>query len=192
MKRFKVFLAVVTAVFVLVGCAARQSGEESSPDGAASRSEAGTDRPEVTVAVQKSIPFAETADVRESVRKQCNLQTKTPAFVQEFGPRFGVEVRLVEDLDRADAPRKLELAITRIHSPGGGGFGGTRWMQVEGTLTENGRTVGSVASRRLTTGGYFAMYKSTCDIIGRSSRAIGEDLARWLADPRDGARLGDL
>jgi len=141
----------------------------------------------VTVAVSRSIPFAPEARVREPVREQCELQTKTPSFIREFGPDYGVEVRLVEDLARTDVDRRLHLEITGIHAPAGGGFAGGMWMQVEG-----GRTVATVASRRITSGGYFAQFKGTCDIVGRCSRAIGRDLARWLADPRDGARLGNL
>lgn len=193
MDRFRIVFAALACVLLLAGCAARGTNEGASST-AESAAEEGSTTPQttVTVAVQRSIPFAEDAEVRQAVREQCELQTKTPSFIQKNGPRHGVNVELVDDLSRADADRRLHLTIVNVRAGAGGGFAGGMWMQVEGRLTENGRTIATVKNRRVTTGGYFSQFKGTCDIIGRCTQAIGQDLAKWLADPRDGARLGNL
>ncbi len=192
-NRIRTVLAALACVLLLAGCASRGSNQGAA-NGSRTASEGGSDAPKttVTVAVQKVIPFAEEAEVREPVRKQCDLQTKTPAFIQKFGPENGVNVELVDDLNAANAARRLHLEIVNVHAGPGGGFAGGMWMQVEGRLTENGRTIATVQNRRVTTGGYFSQFKGTCDIIGRCTEAIGRDLAGWLADPEDGAKLGNL
>lgn len=193
MDRFRIVLAALACVLLLAGCAARGSNDGASGSTESTAEEgSAAPRASVTVAVQRSIPFADEAEVRQPVREQCELQAKTPSFIQKNGPRHGVNVELVDDLSRAKADRRLHLTIVNVHAGPGGGFAGGMWMQVEGRLTENGRTIATVKNRRVTTGGYFSQFKGTCDIIGRCTEAIGQDLAKWLADPRDGARLGNL
>lgn len=185
MPRFTQLISIVLVLGLSLGCASRQSNNTS--DSAQTQSVSGP-----PVAVQETIPFSEDADVRQAVKDQCELQTKTPNFVKVFGRRNGIDVQLVDNLDKTDIDRKLYLTITEAHAPAGGGFSGLKWMIVDGELHENGKKIADVKSRRNTTGGYFAAYKGTCDIIGRSTEAIGQDLANWLKDPRDDARLGDL
>jgi hypothetical protein len=134
--------------------------------------------------VLRSIPFAKGTEIRQPVRDQCQLETKVPAFIAEFGS----DVVLV---DRLGGGRALELVITEVHAPGGGGFSGPKWMTVKGTLREQGRVVGSFRAKRYTTGGAFAGFKGTCSIIGRCTKAIGRDIAAWLESPGMDSKLGD-
>lgn len=182
MRRLTQLCSMVLVLGLVIGCASRQQASQE-------------DQQEVSgepIAVQEVIAFSENSNVRNAVKEECKLQTKTPKFVQKFGKREGLNVKIVEDLDDTDIDRKFRIVITEAHAPAGGGFSGLKWMIAEGTLIENGREVASVKSRRNTTGGYFAAYKGTCDIIGRSTEAIGQDFAGWLTNPQDGARLGDL
>lgn len=39
---------------------------------------------------------------------------------------------------------------------------------------------------------YFGLPKSTCSMVGNVTYALGGDIMRWLHQPIDGARLGDL
>lgn len=184
MRRLTQLFSLLLVLGLVFGCASRQ---EQSSSQETTRTISGE-----PIAVQKNIPFSENSNVRDAVRAECKLQTKTPHYVEVFGKRKGLKIKLVEDLDTTNIDRKLHLTITEAHAPAGGGFSGLKWMIVEGTLTENGRKIADVKVRRNTTGGYFAAYKGTCDIVGRCTEAIGQDLANWLQDPTDGARLGDL
>jgi len=134
--------------------------------------------------VLRAIPFAKSAEVRQAVRDSCKLETKVPGFIAQFGS----DVVLVDQLGGG---RVLELAITQVHAPGGGGFSGPKWMTVTGTLREGGRAVGSFRAKRFTTGGVFAGFKGTCAIIGRTTKVIGSDIAAWLENPGMDSKLGD-
>lgn len=64
-------------------------------------------------------------------------------------------------------------------------------MLVRGDLYENGQKKATVLSLRATGGGYMSEFKSSCAIIGRCTEVIGDDIAGWLRNPEDGARIGD-
>ena len=134
--------------------------------------------------VLRAIPYAKGVEVRQAVRDQCQLETKVPGYIAEFGS----DVVLV---DRLGGGRVLELAITEVHAPGGGGFSGPKWMTVTGSLREGRRVVGTFRAKRFTTGGAFAAFKRTCSIIGRCTKAIGRDIAAWLGNPGMDSKLGD-
>ncbi len=36
------------------------------------------------------------------------------------------------------------------------------------------------------------MFAGSCQVLDRTVEVIGSDLAEWLADPKDNARLGDF
>jgi hypothetical protein len=41
-------------------------------------------------------------------------------------------------------------------------------------------------------GGAFGGFKGNCSVLGRTVRALGEDIAGWLAQPGKDGMLGDL
>ena len=138
--------------------------------------------------ILRSIPIAANAPVPAAVRDQCQLQSKVPEFIQQAA---GSSVELVDGaLDRKKG-RVLELEITEVHAPGGGGFSGPKWMSVKGELYDKGKQIGSFRAKRYSTGGAFAGFKGTCSIIGRCTKAIGADVASWLGAPTPNAELGD-
>ncbi|MDH3212208.1 MAG: hypothetical protein OEM05_06960 [Myxococcales bacterium] len=134
--------------------------------------------------VLRAIPYAQGVEVRQAVRDECQLETKVPGYIAQFGS----DVVLVDQLGGG---RVLELAITEVHAGGGGSFSGPMWMTVTGTLREGRRVVGTFRAKRFTTGGAFAGFKGTCSIIGRSTKAIGRDIAAWLENPGMDSKLGD-
>lgn len=178
-------LAVLVSAFMIAGCASQQSGGNQQSAGYETSSASGP-----AVAVQNVIPFDSQAGIRLEVKKQCRLQTKVPKFVEQYGPEHGVNVQRVENLDASDAARKLRLVIVDLKAPDDW-TDEDAWMLVKGELYENGKKTATVLSLRATEGGAFAEFKSSCAIIGRCTKAIGDDMASWLRDPQDGARIGD-
>lgn len=147
--------------------------------------------PDVTVAALKKIPFSEDANVRDAVRDECKIQTQVPKFLKKFGLNHGIKVKLVDSLDNVNTDQTIEMEISRVHAPGGGGWSGAKSMTVKAKVYEDGSLIGDATAQRHSTGGMFAGYKGTCSIVGRCAEAIGQDLARWLQDPSSDARLGD-
>ena len=140
------------------------------------------------VKVLRSIPFASTAQVPPAVKEQCQLQTKVPEFLSQAA---GANVQLVDGALNRKVGRVLEWVISEVHAPGGGAFSGPKWLTVKGELFDRGKQIGSFRAKRFTTGGAFGAFKGTCSIIGRCSKAVGEDIAKWLAAPTQNAEIGD-
>jgi hypothetical protein len=140
------------------------------------------------VKVQRSIPYASTAQVPPAVKEQCQLETKVPEFLSQAA---GGNVQLVDGALNRKVGRVLEMEISEVHAPGGGAFSGPKWMTVNGALYDRGKQIGSFRAKRYTTGGAFGAFKGTCSIIGRCTKTIGEDIARWLAAPTQNAVIGD-
>jgi hypothetical protein len=116
-----------------------------------------------------------------AVREQCGIQTLLPQAVKSAAP----DVELVSG--RPHGRRTLELTVVDVHAPGGGPFSGPKWMEVQATLREGGKTVATARARRVTSG----PFGGTCDQLQKVARVIGSDLAAWLAAPTPGAALGD-
>ena len=53
------------------------------------------------------------------------------------------------------------------------------------------KAIASFRAKRFSTGGAFGVFKGTCSIIGRCTKAIARDISDWLKHPVDGAELGD-
>ena len=140
------------------------------------------------VKIQRSISFASTAQVPPKVKEECDLQSKIPAFVSQAA---GASVQVVDGALNRKVGRVLEMEITEVHAPGGGAFSGPKWLTVKGELYDRGKQIGSFRAKRYTTGGACGAFKGTCSIIGRCTKTIGEDIAKWLAAPTPNAIIGD-
>jgi hypothetical protein len=138
------------------------------------------------VKVPNPVPFGAEADVREAVRNECQLGEKVASFIAQFGD----DIELVSGHPGKNG-RVLDVKISHVFAPGGGAFSGPKWMELEGTLKQDGKRVASFRAKRFTTGGAFAGFKGTCSIIGRCTKALGKDVAEWLKNPTDNALLGD-
>jgi hypothetical protein len=141
--------------------------------------------PSVTIGL--STPFADSSGVSEKVRGECTLDTRLPRFIQDYARKMGIEVNLGSDTKG----RVLALEFTTIVGPGGGAWSGAKSVTVKGTLTENGKVIGTFIGSRYSGGGIFAMYKGTCSILGRCIKTLGKDIANGLSNPTMDARLGN-
>ena len=140
----------------------------------------------------RATPFAEDADIPKKVRAECTeLQNQMAAYTEEFGREFGVEVELADDIDTQAEGRVLKMEIVEAVSAGNAFIGHQKSTRIRGTLFENGEKVASFKGRRNSMGGAFAGYKGSCSVLGRTVKALGKDVASWLAKPEDDAELGD-
>ena len=145
-----------------------------------------------SVTLLSEIPYAEDAKIRANVRRECvNLGTKLAKFTQKFGKKYGVDVQHTDNLDTTGDGRVLDLVITNAVSRGNAFMGHRKYVDIAGTLWENGNKVASFTGTRISGGGVFAGYKGSCSVLGRCVKTLGKDIARWLKDPIDDAHLGD-
>lgn len=190
MRRVLVVLLPVMLALGLGACAKRgaepaadTTGEQTSGDVAASGE---------TVTLRTPIPFAASAEVRQAVRDECQLQEKLAGFIQQFAAEQDIAVNTSSEPTSAIDGRVLSVAITNVYAPAGGAYSGGKAVTIEAELTENGRAIGDLTARRISGGGAFAVFKGTCDILGRDVETLGADTARFLQSPGPDMRMGNL
>lgn len=144
-----------------------------------------------SIRLQASTPYAKTAQVREAVKKDCQLDTKLPGFIRDYASANGLEVKLESGALDTRKGKVLLLEITDVKAAGGGAWSGAKSMSVAGKLYDSGKLVGDFTAMRYSGGGFFGGYKGTCSIVGRCSKTLGKDIATWLEHPAKNAHLGD-
>ncbi len=176
---------LAVAALLLAACAGKSPEPESDASGEVTN-------PTKRVTLITPIPFAESAEVRQGIRDECRLQEKLAGFIQQFSAEENIKVETSSGPAASVAGQVLEVRITGVYAPGGGAFSGGKSVTVKGELTENGQALGDFKARRISSGGAFAIFKGTCDIVGRDVETLGSDIAGFLADPSDGARMGNI
>jgi len=176
---------VLALTLVLGACA--HHGSKSEPAAPAK-----LDNPAQEVTLRTPIQFADSANVRDAVRSECRLQGKLAKFIKQFGAEQNIKVGTSSDPASQIGGKVLDVRITRVHAPGGGAYSGAKGVTIAGELTENGNQLGSFKARRISGGGAFAAFKGTCNILGRDVEALGQDVAKFMASPVEGARMGNL
>lgn len=137
-----------------------------------------------TLLIENKAPFAKGIDVRPAIRLECRLEENVPKFTSDYAKDHFDKVELVSG---AKQGKVLRMQIVAAAGTAGGAWSGRKSLVVEGTLTENGKQIGSFVAER-TSG---KNYRGTCPLLGRSAKAIGKDVAEWLQTPTINARLGE-
>lgn len=83
--------------------------------------------------------------------------------------------------------KKLALVATHLHTLGGGGFTGPKWLVLDGKLMEGGKLLGNFEARRQTIRGAY----TACSTLESLSEDIAEDIVEWLKAPGLNAKLGN-
>jgi hypothetical protein len=145
-----------------------------------------------SVSMARTVPYSADAEVSQKIRSECvKLQDQLADFVREYGAEQGVQVELLPSTAGVGG-RVLEVEIVDAVSMGNAFIGHQKYARVDGRLLDGGAVVGSFKGRRNSMGGAFGGYKGSCSVLGRTMKALGQDIAGWLGNPVDGARLGDM
>ncbi|WP_315389276.1 hypothetical protein [uncultured Stenotrophomonas sp.] len=143
-----------------------------------------------TVHVQDTVPFSETSYIADNIKAECRMGAQLVTSLGSNAPKFGNTIAFDE------APptqgRVLKLELVEAQSAGNAFIGHFKSATVRGVLLDDGQKVADVTARRVSRGGAGGMFKGSCDVLQRVVDAIGGDLAEWLANPTDGAKLGDF
>jgi hypothetical protein len=145
------------------------------------------------VTMERVVPYAADAEVATKVRTECvKLQGQLAAYTQEYAKANGMTVHLIDGLAKDASGRVLVVEITEAISAGNPFIGHRKFSRIQGTLFEDGAAVASFKGQRNSMGGAFGGYKGSCSVLGRTVKALGQDVAGWLMNPVNGARLGDM
>ena len=135
-----------------------------------------------TVNIPKVIPFDEGSSVPNA--DKCQLGKKLSYYLASYSSSIQIS-------DTHIGTRYIDMKITEVHAPRGA-YSGSKWMAVTGTLMDNGTSVASFRTKRITDGGVFGVFKVTCSIIRYAAKAVARDISDWLDNPVDGALLGQF
>lgn len=183
MKMFRMIFISVASIAVLLGCGASSPTKQTLSASAMKN----------PVIIANAVPYAANSGATPAVKSECIIDQQLPEFVESYAS--GYDIAVVRDSKKAKQKRSsgkvLELKFSQVHGLGGGAWSGAKSVTVSGTLTQNGKKIGSFVGTRHSGGGAFGGYKGTCSILGRCVKTLGDDIARWLQAPSMNARLGD-
>lgn len=129
------------------------------------------------VLLETPVTYHPDAEVAESVKRECQVEAMLTR-------RVGAALSGTQATDAApDADVSLvRLRITHVLGVGGGAWSGPKGITVSAEFVENGKVSRQTKVHRWSSGGMFAGFKGTCDILDRSAVAIGRDLSKWVRD----------
>jgi hypothetical protein len=145
-----------------------------------------------SVTVQRETPFAADALVAGKVKRECTINAELASLLAESAKDMRIDVQLVDEADETTAGRVLVMEIVDADSAGNAFLGHHKSMTVRGKLFEDGKQIANFTARRNSMGGAFGGFKGSCTVLDRTAKALGRDIAEWLAHPAEDALLGEL
>ena len=145
------------------------------------------------VVIPAELPMTDPAKVDPKAIEDCKLPKQAADNIARQLKAAGYEPQVVDAPTPKSGDRVLLISIDSAIAKGKAmGFTGrAKILHVSGRLYDKGKAGPSFTAMRHSRGGAFAGFKSSCAFYGRCAEALGEDIAAWLANPVDGAHLGD-
>lgn len=158
------------------------------------------------ITIATLIPYAEKAEVRDSIRQDCGLSSKLSRFVVARSLKKSIAmVRLGNpnqaratradqssgEADNSASPnRSLELRITDAIETSGGLLP-THSLSIDGVLKEDGRIIGTFVGTRFARASFIPFRRGECAILSEAVALLAKDVVRWVRKPSLDSRLGD-
>ncbi len=146
-----------------------------------------------TLAMPKRITYLEGLNPPDNLLKKCRPER----MLQKSLVRKNVKGKRWSQVVPASVVQgphfRLEVEIVDLFGLGGGAFSGAKKISVRGRLiNEAGQVHSSFIAARASLGNLFVLgMQGNCDILGKVTGQLGKDIRKWLANPVDGAVLGD-
>ncbi|MEA3404239.1 MAG: hypothetical protein U9R28_00680, partial [Pseudomonadota bacterium] len=142
--------------------------------------------------IQQSAGLAQGGPLDQVALSECSLLTQFPDLLTSIAEKKGVQVNKVSTLDTQAKGYNLDVKYTQIINSGNAFIGHRKYTQVHLTLYKDGKVVSEADAGRASGGGFGAGFKGSCSVLGRTVEANASDTVFWLANPVNGARLGNL
>ncbi|MGD8784227.1 MAG: hypothetical protein PVG75_07300 [Thioalkalispiraceae bacterium] len=197
------YITVVVLCLFTVACASNNQSSSSTESQRTSASSSSTSSQAATAESQSStaptssagdviliaaqVPYAEDGSIPGNIRSECNLNTSLPNFMLAAAGN----IKTTEKLTKNSSGKVLVMEITNARSWGNAFIGHSKAATVKGTLYDKGKKVASFTARRVSGGGFWGGFKSSCSVLNRIMKVVASDIINWLSSPVDAARLGD-
>lgn len=135
------------------------------------------------IQIARVTPYQNKDHIDAKIITECtDLGAKLSKFLNESATEDGVATQLVDNPNPKAGGRVLMVQITNAISAGSAFVGHSKTMTATAELFENGVSVGTKTFTRSSGGGFGGAYKSSCSVLGRCSKALGQDFADWLKE----------
>ena len=147
--------------------------------------------PVTSVVIPKEIAYSNKDVIDSAIVAECALPTRTAELLIQALTAADIEHKSVDKASPKSGTNVLQLEIASATSGGNAFMGHYKAVTVTGKLFQNGKEAGNFVVTRKSGGGAFGGFKGSCAVLGRCAETIGKDIAKWLAEPTENAKLGD-
>ncbi|MEE9494144.1 MAG: hypothetical protein V3W04_12275 [Gammaproteobacteria bacterium] len=189
-------LIAIPVLFFLAGCSALGiSSEKTTKTSSTAKTDttvpAAAVNPATAVHIQSSIPFDDDAKIAANIKADCDLGKRLSDAIGAMAAKSNIEIMQQGNVDAGTKGKVLVIKITAAVSSGNAFIGHRKFASVKGALYNNGTKEAAFTGTRVSGGGFFGGYMSSCAVLGRTTKTIGKDIITWLENPVDGAHLGN-
>lgn len=158
------------------------------------------------IAIATLIPYAEKAEVRDSIRQDCGLSSKLSKSVVARSVKKEIPMIRLGNLNEMRSARdpgsspdtessigghkSLELRITDAIETSGGLLP-IHSLSIDGVFKEDGRIVGTFVATRFARASFIPFRRGECAILSEAAVLLAKDVVKWINKPSLDSRLGD-
>jgi hypothetical protein len=158
------------------------------------------------IAISTLIPYAENAEIRDSIRQECGLSSRLSKSILRRSVkkkipmiRLGNPNETLPAQDELGSPnaetsteshRTLELRINDAIETSGGLFP-THSLSIDGVFKVDGRIVGTFVATRFARASFIPFRRGECAILSEAATLLAKDVVKWIKKPTLDSRLGD-
>lgn len=146
----------------------------------------------VTYVIKTPTPFSEDSNIAPNIKKECKLGEKLANFIIDYGEDYDIPIKFEGGSDTPKDAVALTVEITDAVAGGNAFTGHRKYTTITGFIPGQGDSKISFDAMRYSGGGAFGGFKGNCAVLGRTTKVLGKDVAKWLRKRKDGAQLGDL
>lgn len=142
-----------------------------------------------TIYIKPMLSYAPNSKVAANIKSECTIPKQIVDFIVKFSNEQGINVVVKNNISSKDI--ELKVQIDDAVSSGGAMRGHHKFVTISGKLVKGKTEYESFQAGRVSGGGFWGAYKSSCSVLGRTTNTLGKDVAGWLASPYDDIILGD-
>lgn len=150
---------------------------------------AGIDLHGKTIYIKPLVRYSPRSNVQRNIKEECTLPKALSDNIVKNSINNGLDVRVERNVGKNRF--ELKVQIEQAVSAGNAFVGHNKFVAISGAIVKGNKVYYTFDAARLSGGGYFGAYRSSCSVLGRIARALGKDVAIWLKNPYDNAKLGD-
>lgn len=142
-----------------------------------------------TIYIKPYTRFAPNSKIAQNIKNECTLQKAITDSIIKYSSNSGVTFIVKNNIKPNEL--QLKVQIEQAISSGNAAIGHNKFVSISGKIVKGNTQYYSFDAARLSGGGYFGAYRSSCSVLGRIASALGKDISIWLGNPYNNAMMGD-